>query len=288
MFSIQHSRVHSALEDARATAQLLVRLLAEARRAGIATLAQLGCEPLPPCGWSIISPSGLAVRRGERATRPAAPSYLGELVARLPASLPSAGDEASVAYLDVLDRALEDRRVTPQEAWSLEALALEWGIAAIRVRELHEDYLDALVTTALEDGHISTAERVDLLDVAALLDISEDEVDDLLAGGSGMPSTGRPAAPVPLLRAEELRGLSVCFTGQLTSTLGGAPLTRERAQALAREAGMHVRPSVTKTLDVLVVADPDTMSGKARKARDYGTRIIAERAFWQALGVAVD
>jgi hypothetical protein len=30
------------------------------------------------------------------------------------------------------------------------------------------------------------------------------------------------------------------------------------------------------------------MSSKARKAREYGTRIIAEPAFWRMLGVPVD
>jgi DNA polymerase-3 subunit epsilon len=42
---------------------------------------------------------------------------------------------------------------------------------------------------------------------------------------------------------------------------------------------------VTKRLDLLVVADPDTQSGKARKAQDYGVRIMAEPAFWNALRV---
>ncbi len=45
---------------------------------------------------------------------------------------------------------------------------------------------------------------------------------------------------------------------------------------------------MTKKLGVLVVADPESQLGKARKARDYGTRITAERAFWEHLGVTVD
>jgi DNA polymerase-3 subunit epsilon len=44
---------------------------------------------------------------------------------------------------------------------------------------------------------------------------------------------------------------------------------------------------VTKKLDILVVADPHTQSGKARKARQYGTRIVHEPVFWQMLGVTV-
>ncbi len=64
-------------------------------------------------------------------------------------------------------------------------------------------------------------------------------------------------------------------------------MTRELAQQLAERAGMVVAPRVTKRLDMLVVADPDSLSGKARKAREYGVRIIAETAFWSMIGVEV-
>jgi DNA polymerase-3 subunit epsilon len=45
-----------------------------------------------------------------------------------------------------------------------------------------------------------------------------------------------------------------------------------------------VKANVSKGLDVLVVADPDTQSGKATKARQLGTRVMAEPVFWQAIG----
>jgi DNA polymerase-3 subunit epsilon len=77
----------------------------------------------------------------------------------------------------------------------------------------------------------------------------------------------------------------VCFTGALQARLDGQLVTRERAQALARAAGLVVHERVTKNLDLLVVADPNSLSGKAAKARTYGTRIIAEAAFWQAVGL---
>ena len=67
-----------------------------------------------------------------------------------------------------------------------------------------------------------------------------------------------------------------------------APIERAQAERLATEAGLAVAPRVTKSLDILVVADPHTLSGKAKKAREYGTRIMAEMAFWSAIGVAVD
>jgi hypothetical protein len=45
--------------------------------------------------------------------------------------------------------------------------------------------------------------------------------------------------------------------------------------------------NVTKALDILVVADPNTQSGTARTARRFGARIMAEAAFWHAIGVQV-
>ena len=35
------------------------------------------------------------------------------------------------------------------------------------------------------------------------------------------------------------------------------------------------------------LADPDSMSGKAKQAREYGVRLIAETAFWEMIGVEV-
>jgi DNA polymerase III subunit epsilon len=79
----------------------------------------------------------------------------------------------------------------------------------------------------------------------------------------------------------------VCFTGALSGQLDGQPITRDQAEQLAAAAGLTVAPRVTKTLDLLVLADPDSLSSKARKARQYGTRIMAEAVFWQTIGISV-
>jgi DNA polymerase-3 subunit epsilon len=42
------------------------------------------------------------------------------------------------------------------------------------------------------------------------------------------------------------------------------------ASILAVEHGLIVKKGVAKDLDFLVAADPDSMSGKAKKAREYG------------------
>jgi DNA polymerase III subunit epsilon len=57
---------------------------------------------------------------------------------------------------------------------------------------------------------------------------------------------------------------------------------------LVTEKGLIVVPSVTKKLDLFVVADPNTQSGKAKKARQYGIRVIHEPTLWRLLGIDID
>jgi DNA polymerase-3 subunit epsilon len=54
------------------------------------------------------------------------------------------------------------------------------------------------------------------------------------------------------------------------------------------EKGLLVKHSVSKKLDMLVVSDPYTQSSKAKKAREYGVKIVAEPVFWNMLGVRVE
>ncbi len=42
---------------------------------------------------------------------------------------------------------------------------------------------------------------------------------------------------------------------------------------------LTAQKNVTKSLDILVVANANSQSGKATKARSYGTRIMSEEAF---------
>jgi DNA polymerase-3 subunit epsilon len=85
-----------------------------------------------------------------------------------------------------------------------------------------------------------------------------------------------------------MEGKSVCFTGELLATLNGQRIDRTKAQMMAVRAGLKILTGVTKKLDILVVADPNTQSGKAKKAREFGIRIIADSVFWKAIGVEVD
>lgn len=72
-------------------------------------------------------------------------------------------------------------------------------------------------------------------------------------------------------------GMRVCFTG--TATISGSATRRDRLEGLAEAFGLTVVAGVTRTCDLLVAADPLSQSGKAAKARDYGTPIISTEDF---------
>ncbi|WP_292708318.1 BRCT domain-containing protein [Microbacterium sp. 67-17] len=52
----------------------------------------------------------------------------------------------------------------------------------------------------------------------------------------------------------------------------------------ARAVAVAPKPGVTKKVRLVVAADPDSLSGKARKARDYGIPIVGEEWLLANLG----
>jgi DNA polymerase-3 subunit epsilon len=213
-------------------------------------------------------------------------SYLATLLDRLPPDSEATGG-AETAYLGLLDRVLEDRKITSDEGEALTEVATQWGISRASLVSIHDRYLLSLVAIARQDGVVTDAERRDLEDVRDLLAIDEERLSAMLSDPSLVTPSQRECICIAG-GGEDLTGLSVCFTGQLTCTRNGRFITRDEAERIATEHGLVVKSSVTKNIDLLVVADPDALSGKARKAREYGTRIMVERAFWLALGIGID
>jgi ATP-dependent Lhr-like helicase len=273
---------HDALCDARAASQILVRYLAMAVQAGHRTLDDIGCVPLEwPTATYTVKPTRQRHQRGgihQRIEHQG--DYLAGLVGRLDTSSDGSADNA--AYLDLLDRALEDRRLTATEADTLAVIAQDWGLSTDEVKAVHDRYFDSLLAVATADGVITDLEYHDLQLVGALLRLDRDDVERRINDVELAAPSDRPASE------SSFAGLSVCFTGALVGRIDGDLITREEAHQFAEQAGLIVKTGVTKGLDLLVVADPDTQSGKARKAADYGTRVIAEQVFWSVIGVATD
>jgi DNA polymerase-3 subunit epsilon len=184
---------------------------------------------------------------------------------------------------------LEDRTIDDSEEETLVDAALNWQLSPSQLAAAHTQYIHNLSVIALADGVVTDSERRDLHLVARLLGQDDSTLDAVLESAAARLASTRGAAVSPQnANANGLCGQSVCFTGELQSTIGGQPITRELAERLAAQAGLAVARSVTKNLDLLVVADPNTQSGKAKKARSYGIRILSDAVFWRLAGVTVD
>ena len=260
---IPHPDVHCAITDARAASGLLARVLGHLER-DTAVVPWLMDAPIPP-------PSRLR-------TDPPPPrldTSLGAIADRVgvPAGL-KISDESASAYLALLDRVLEDRKITDHEVSALASVAAEWDIGRDVVRSLHAAYLGGAWDLARADGVITNAEAHDLAILAELLGVPLDE------------AASPPAAPVG--HAEDLRGRSVCFTGASVVSIRGLSLERDDQERFATEAGLIVKSSVSRKCDILVLADPDSRSGKSKLADELGVRKIAEPVFWRMLGIPID
>jgi DNA polymerase-3 subunit epsilon len=113
-------------------------------------------------------------------------------------------------------------------------------------------------------------------------------LDEVLNDAAAMMQKSPINLPPTKVAELGLSGMRVCFTGEMHCSRNGLIISREYADELATKAGLNVVDSVTKKLDLLVVADPQTQSVKAKKARQYGIRIMHEPVFWKALGVEVN
>jgi hypothetical protein len=80
-------------------------------------------------------------------------------------------------------------------------------------------------------------------------------------------------------------GRTLVFSGQGVTTIYGVPLDREAQVMLARWAGCEVLPRLTKKTGLLVLADPNEVTGNPQKAREYAVPVEPEPAFVASVGI---
>lgn len=276
---ISNPHAHSALSDADATAQLFT-VLSQDSRVRDETHSR---SPLPRVSFR-ESPRRHGGSPKPR-TRKTAPADLGSWMSRIALSMPKLPvGPAEEAYLAILDRAMADKLLTSQEAEELVSVASALNLDRGAVLDLHAQYLHGLSVLAWADGVVTDFERVDLHRVALQLGLSEAVADHLAATPSlrldkdTLVSLGKDS-DAPEDETVEVRlapGDRVTFTGEMN-------VDRSEWERRARESGLDVG-GVTKKSSLLVAADPYSLSGKAKKARDYGIPIVGEDAFARLLG----
>lgn len=252
---------HNALADARAAAELLRHYLTVAAHPvpWSALLTDSAAWPWPPAPHTSVP----TVERGISATRDQ--HFLTRIVDRLPrVPEPPRAD----AYLQILDNVLLDRHISVREADDLVAIAARWGLDRPTLDRLHREYLTALAAAAWTDGVVTDTEREDLYAIATALRIPPAEATEILHNAAGKASTYTPFRLPP--------GSQVVFTGEMAEP-------RTTWEDRAREAGLIPRDRVTKDVRLLIAADPDTLSGKARRAHRFGIPIVTPEAFRRLL-----
>ncbi|MBC7592189.1 MAG: DNA polymerase III subunit epsilon [Salinibacterium sp.] len=264
---------HRALADAVATAQLLGAFIAEAPDApGWArSVAEAAASPWPP----FQGEASTWVSRDDVA--PAGPVKVASWLDRITVKLPEfAGPAEQLDYLALLDLCLLDRELSSHEAQSLVQLAEDLGIDRGTCLALHERYFDDLVHVAWADMVLNEVEITDLVTVARLLGLPPAAVAAAMVAPSVAVVAVDAASPE---RFALTLGDIVVLTGEMQ---------RPRADwhAELTQRGFVPGAGVTKKSRLVVAADPDSLSGKARKARDYGIPVVSEAGLSSLLGRA--
>lgn len=247
---------HRALADARATAELLRRIVGAPDLEGPARVTGLN-SPLDP-----------RTLRREALGSTDAGGILNRVVSRL--RYPSSSG-ALVSYLDMLDWVLDDMVITETERRDLDALAGTLGLSREQLDDAHRAYVEALIVAAERDTVVTVEEQALVACVADLLNVTDIELP------TTSPTSDDTFTLVP--------GMAVCFTG--TAVIDGQQLGRHDLEAMAEVAGLIPVASVTKNVDLLVAADAQSMSGKVRKARQHGIPVMPIGQFITSIALSL-
>ena len=159
---------------------------------------------------------------------------------------------------------MSDFEITADELKYLNDWAETLGLSSSKQEELHSSFFNQIVKAAERDSYISDTEKMLLEKAAKTLGLTYKapaETDQKNDQFSLKP------------------GMKVCFTGTAIGK-DGEELTRETLELYATKKSLIPVSSVTKkTCDLLVAADKSSMSGKTKKARDYGIQVISVAEF---------
>jgi len=256
-YDIVIEQAHSASADALATARLLEAYVLshptwEGWDENLLEAEQVTWPNvnLPPAEW---------MKRPAASDGPP-PHFLERITVKLPEH---AGPSEFTDYLALLDLALLDRQLSVHETRRLVERAAGLGINRSSAEQLHLDYFGAVAAAAWADGVLTDAEVADLYAVGDLLAIDTSVI------VAALEPPNEPASSTIAGHFELQPGDLVVLTGEMSR-----PRT-DWDRDLAFH-GFTTWDAVTKKVKLLAAADPDSLSGKARKARDYGIPVVAE------------
>jgi DNA polymerase-3 subunit epsilon len=257
-YGITNVSAHRALTDARATALIFIKIMEQS--GSVKELIPISLKHDPEAK----SPQLLSRAAISDDHKPGHQN-LRRIIHGLGPSLEAGPD---LSYLDALSSVMSDFEITNDEMKYLDDWAQTLGISSSEQNDLHSTFFDQLVLAAERDNYVSETEKMLLEKAAKTLGLSyqvatpTDQKNEVLALKTGM---------------------TVCFTGTAIGK-NGEELSRETLESYATKKSLIPVSSVTKkTCDLLVAADKSSMSGKTKKARDYGIPVISVEEFLDLL-----
>lgn len=208
--------------------------------------------------WHIPASTGVAWK-----PRPESDEHPASFLERISVKLPEfSGPAEHLDYLALLDRCLLDRQLSVHEANSLVDFAETVGISRTTCETLHGVYFDQLTAVAWADGVLTDDEKSQLVSVGHALGLSNATVEESMIQ--------REVAPGEVAAFALIAGDYIVLTGDMVRT-------RDDWHGELQTRGFVPWSAVTKKVKLVAAADPDSLSGKARKARDYGIPIVGEQ-----------
>lgn len=271
--AIPIDHAHAAISDARATACLLAGYLAAARSGGLQTLADLA----KTAAVDEASSNPVLIASGQARPTALRPRAIATRAARSRVRWSS--------YRDALAEAVADFVLDGDEVNELHDLVVDLGMTAEQVTQAHHAFIERRFAEYMDDDELSGEEFEQLRLLARLLAVDPRWLADLVADVRPRHEALTLAAASDHDADDQFTHapISVCFTGPFEAM----PLTRTEVQELAADAGMIVKPGVSKGLDVLICADPHAGTSKLAKAEQIGTVVIDQETFLAMAGVTM-
>jgi DNA polymerase III subunit epsilon len=259
---------HTALGDARATAEVLCWML---RQAPGGMYFRQWPLPAPDSRYARLTPGRIAPR-----PTPAQSNKLADFVKRFPRSSfqrPTAPD-AEERYLALLGEVVADERITLDEAAALESCARTGGLAQRELENLHHRAFFLVLgdEVNIPPADLTSIRRRELLSLAVALDARP--VIETLA---------------PLVEADKAEARKTALTGHLRGwRIGLDPASGyelDHLRDLAEQHDASIAKRLTKTVRFLATTVAD--SPEQAKARELGISVIGPSEAARIMGEAV-
>jgi DNA polymerase-3 subunit epsilon len=306
---IDNADAHSALSDAHATAELLgIFMQEDPHWHGWSAMASGAAN----CQWPHItedarqwSPrlshdgysSGFGTSHcGSEQNQSHHPSTLAdnslkELLARhcSPESPFPADIESETQYAQLLNISLVNAELSVHEKIALAELAGSLGLSMRQCSQIHTEYFRERAQALWEDSVPDETDKNSLTTIGQALSISRQDIEQATEDNAryrqvstvaldDMPLRHTPSAYRPFTLAQ---GDHVVLTGSMSRQRGDW-------EEILRALGLNPRSAVSRRTQVVVAADPDSESTKARKARSYHIPIVDEQWLENAVSDGID